>query len=120
MSTPLVPVIVAIAVGPTIATPTGAAFKSIAVVVTDSTGQPQATVNLIGTETPTPYAFSTSVAPGAGVVTATALDVNNATLGAVITQTFTEAGTPPTFAPPTGITVTPVTAAVAAAAAVKR
>jgi hypothetical protein len=119
MSTNLVPVIVAIAVGPTIATPTGAAFANITVVVTDSTGNPQAPVKLTGIETPTPYAFSTSVAPGAGVVTATAVDINGVTLGAVITQTFTEAGTPPTFAPPTALTVTPVTAAVAAAA-VKR
>ena len=48
-----------------VATPTGAAFANITVVVTDSTGNPQAPVKLTGIETPTPYAFSTSVAPGA-------------------------------------------------------
>lgn len=116
MSTPLVPVIVALAVGTPINTPTGANFASISVVVTDSTGVSQAPVLLVGNESPTPWAFSTSVAPGAGTVVATALDVNGVTLGSVITQTFTEAGSPPQFSPPVGITVTPVTGAGAALA----
>jgi hypothetical protein len=119
MSANLVPVLVAIAVGPSINTPTGVPFASISVVVTDSSGTPQPPVLLTGSETPTPWAFSTSVNPGAGTVVATALDTNGATLGAPITQSFTEAGSPPTFQPPTGITVTPVTASVAAAASVK-
>lgn len=114
MSTPLVPVIVALAKGAPINTPTGAAFASSSVVVTDSTGVAQPAVLLTGVETPTPWAFATSVAPGAGTVVATDLDVNGATLGTPISQSFTEAGTPPTFAPTTAISVTPVTAAVAA------
>jgi hypothetical protein len=120
MSANLVPVIVAIAKGTSISTPTGAAFKNTSVVVTDSTGAPQTAVLLTGAETPTPWAFSTSVAPGAGSVVSTDFDINGATLGTPITQAFTEAGTPPAFLPTTGITVTPVTATVAAAASVRR
>jgi hypothetical protein len=121
MSVPLVSVIVAISRATTaVNTQTGAAFASTSVTVTDSTGTPQAAVILTGKETPTPWAFSTSVAPGTGSVTATDLDVNGAALGAQLVQTFTEAGSPPTFFPATGISVTPVTAAVAAASAVKK
>jgi len=120
MSTPLVPVIVAVTKGASIPTPTGAQFASTSVVVTDSTGVAQAAVLLTGAETPTPWAFSTSVAPGAGTVTATDLDINGATLGTPVTQSFTEAGSPASFLPSTGITVTPVTATVAAAASVRR
>lgn len=120
MSSTLVPVIVAIAVGPSTPTPTGAAFASTSVVVTDSSGTAQPAVLLTGVETPTPWAFSTSVAPGAGTVVATALDVNGAALGSPITQTFTEAGSPPNFFPPIGITVTPVSASVAAAASKRK
>ena len=116
MSANLVPVIVAIAKGASIATQTGAAFASTSVVVTDSSGTPQPAVLLTGTETPTPWAFSTSVNVGAGTVVATDLDINGTTLGTPVTQAFTEAGTPPAFLPTTGITVTPVSAAVAAAA----
>jgi hypothetical protein len=108
MSTPLVQVTVALTKGPAIATQTGAAFKNTSVVVTDSTGVAQAPVLLTGAETPTPWAFATSVAPGAGTVVATDLDINGATLGTPISQAFTEAGSPPTFLPSTGITVTPV------------
>jgi hypothetical protein len=110
MSTSLVAVIVAIAVGPSTPTPTGAAFASTSVVVTDSSGVAQSPVLLTGAETPTPWAFTTSVAPGLGTVVATALDVNGVTLGTPITQSFTELGSPPNFLPPTGITVTPVSA----------
>jgi hypothetical protein len=120
MSTPLVPVIVAVTKGASIPTPTGAQFASTSVVVTDSTGVAQAAVLLTGAETPTAWAFSTSVAPGAGSVTATDLDINGATLGTPVTQSFTEAGSPASFLPSTGITVTPVTATVAAAASVRR
>ena len=120
MSTPLVPVIVAIQKGASIATPTGAQFASTSVVVTDSSGVAQPAVLLTGVETPTPWAFSTSVAPGNGTVVATDLDVNGATLGTPISQAFTEAGTPANFLPSTGISVTPVTATVAAAASVRR
>jgi len=116
MSTPLIPIIVAVVVSPTaVSTPTGVAFASTSVVVTDSTGVAQTAVLLTGVETPTPWAFQTSVAAGTGTVVATALDTAGTTLGTPITQTFTEAGTVPTFFPPTGITVTPVSPAAAAA-----
>ena len=120
MSASLVPVIVAIAKGASIATPTGIAFASTSVVVTDSSGVAQPAVLLTGVETPTPWAFSTSVAPGAGTVVATDLDTNGATLGTPVSQTFTEAGSPPNFLPTTSISVTPVTASVAANASVRR
>jgi len=108
MSTTLVKVIVAIAKGAAIPTQTGAAFASTSVVVTDSTGTAQPAVLLNGTETPTPWAFSTSVAVGAGTVVATDMDVNGATLGTPVSQSFTEVGSPQMFTPSTGITVTPV------------
>ena len=120
MSASLVPVIVTIAKGASISTPTGAAFASTSVVVTDSSGVAQPAVLLTGAETPTAWAFSTSVNPGAGTVVATDLDINGATLGTPITQSFTEAGSPPSFLPTTGISVTPVTASVAANASVRR
>jgi hypothetical protein len=118
MSATLIPIIVAIAVGPATNTPSGAAFASTSVVVTDSAGVAQPAVLLTGKETPTPWAFSTSVNPGAGSVVATALDVNGVALGQPITQTFTEVGSPPQFFPPTGITVTPVSTAQAAASSI--
>lgn len=115
MSSTLVQVIVALTQGPTINTPTGAAYASTSVVVTDSTGVAQAPVLLTGKELPTAFAFTTSVAPGAGTVVATDLDVNGATINGPVSASFTEAGTPPTFAPTSGITVTPVAAVSAAA-----
>ena len=108
MSTTLIAVIVALAKGASIPTPNGVAFASTSVVVTDSSGTPQPAVLLTGIETPTPWAFSTSVAIGAGSVVATDLDANGATLGVPVTQAFTEVGSPPSFFPTTGITVTPV------------
>src|ERR1700684_3074794 len=120
MSAALIAVIVAITKGTSTPTQTGAAFASTSVVVTDSSGVAQPAVLLTGVETPTPWAFSTSVAPGAGTVVATDLDINGATLGTPISQPFTEAGTPPNFFPTTGITVSPVTASVTAAASVRK
>lgn len=109
MSSTLVSVIVAIAKAATaIPTQTGAPFASTSVVVTDSSGVAQPAVLLTGAETPNPWAFTTSVAVGAGTVIATDLDASGATLGTPITQSFTEVGTPATFFPSTGITVTPV------------
>jgi hypothetical protein len=119
MSTPLVAVIVALTQGASIPTQTGAAYANTSVVVTDSSGVAQPAVLLNGSETPTPWAFATSVNPGPGTVVATDLDVNGATLGTPVTQTFTEAGTPPAFTPTTGISVTPVQPQVAAAASKK-
>ena len=118
MSANLISIIVAITKGPSTATPSGAAFASTSVVVTDSSGVAQPAVLLTGTETPTPWAFSTSVNPGAGTVVATDLDVNGATLGTPVTQSFTESGTGPsgsTFFPTTAITVTPATTSAAQA-----
>jgi hypothetical protein len=106
MSTPLIPVTVAITQGTPITSPTGAAYAGTSVVVTDSTGVAQPAVVLTGKETP-PFTFTTSVAAGAGTVVATDMDVNGATINGPISQAFTEAGTPVTFAPTTGITVTP-------------
>lgn len=122
MSSTLVQVIVAIAKGAPTNTPTGAAFASTSVVVTDSSGTAQPAVLLNGSESPTPWAFTTSVAPGSGTAVATDLDVDGAILGSPISQSFTEAGTPPTFQPSTGISVTPtaVAAQVAAARTAKR
>jgi hypothetical protein len=118
MSSSLVNVLVALTKGASINTPTGAASAGTSVVITDSTGAAQAPVVLTGAETPTPWAFTTNVAVGAGTVVTTDVDVNGATLGTPITQTFSEAGTPPTFSPTTAISVTP-TASTAAVAAVR-
>ncbi len=107
MSTTLVQVTIALTQGTPILSPTGAAYAGTSVVVTDSTGVAQAAVVLNGKETP-PFTFQTSVAPGNGTVVATDLDVNGAALGTPVSQTFTEAGTPVTFAPTASITVTPV------------
>lgn len=112
MSSTLIQVTIALTQGAAILSPTGAAYANTSVVVTDSSGTAQPAVVLNGKETP-PFTFQTSVAPGNGTVVATDLDVNGATLSTV-SQTFTEAGTPVTFAPTSAITVTPVvTAAVA-------
>ena len=113
MSATLVQVIVAIAKGASVATQTGAKFASTSVVVTDSTGVAQS-VLLTGVETPTAWAFSASVATGAGTVVATDMDVNGAVLGSPVSQSFTEVGSPPTFLPTIGITVTPVAPTAAA------
>lgn len=108
MSTTLVAVIVAVTKGTPVPTPNGVAFASTSVVVTDSGGVPQPAVLLTGSETPTAWAFSTSVLPGAGSVVATDLDVNGAALGSPVSQGFSIAGPAPMFPPTTGITVTPV------------
>jgi hypothetical protein len=107
MSTTLVNVTITLTKGPAVNTPSGAAFKNTSVVVTDSTGVAQTPVLLTGAETPTPWSFTTNVAPGNGNVVATDMDVNGVALGLPISQAFTEAGSPPTFLPSTGITVTP-------------
>lgn len=111
MSTPLMQVTVALTFSSSINTPTGAAYAKTNVVVTDSTGVAQPAVAV----TPTSPSFVASVAPGAGTVVATDVDVNGATLSS-ISQVFTEAGSPPTFTPAATITVTPVTSQSAIAA----
>lgn len=120
MSTSLVQVLIALTQGASINTPTGAAYANTQVVVTDSTGVAQPTVTLTGKELPTPFAFTTSVAVGAGTVVATDFDANGAVINGPVTQTFTEVGSPPTFAPTSGITVTPVVATPAAAALARK
>ena len=112
---PLIPVLVAIAISSLPLPSSNSAQASISVVVTDSTGVAQPAVALTGAET-TPFAFQTNVAPGAGQVVATALDTNGDPIGQPLTSAFSI--TPQaTFNAPTGITVTPVTNTVAAAAA---
>ena len=124
MSAQLVAVIVQVGIATTNLPAGSAAYANTSVVVTDSSGVPQPAVLLTGAETPTPWAFQTSVNVGAGTVVATAMDANGVAIpGASVSQAFTEAGTPPpaTFPSPTSITVTPVAAASAlAAAAVKK
>lgn len=116
MSTPLIPVIVAVSTVTTPLPASNAAQASISVVVTDSSGAAQNAVILTGIETPTPWAFSTSVNPGAGSVTATALDTAGATIGTPLVSAFTV--TPQAvFQAPSAITVTAQTGTVATAAA---
>lgn len=117
MSTQLVQVTIVLTQNASVPTSTGAAYAGTQVVVTDSTGVAQPTVTLNGSETPA-WTLVTSVAVGAGSVVATDVDVNGASLN-VVTQTFTEAGSPPSFTPTAGITVTPTTAAQAALAAAR-
>lgn len=85
---------------------TSGAYKETNIVLTDSAGAVQkAVVN--GTETPAWSAVFNNVAAGDGNVVAQAMDVNGAAIGAAITQTFTEVGSPPaTFPAPSAITVT--------------
>lgn len=115
MSTNLIQVIVALTQGASIPTQTGAAYAGTSVVVTDSTGVAQPAVVLTGKETPTPFAFTTSVASGAGTVVAQDTDVNGAALGSPVSQAFTEAGSPASFNPTSAITVTPTSGVVTAA-----
>lgn len=95
---------------------TNTAEASINVVLTDTTGVAQASVSLFGTESP-PWSFTAQLTPStaAGSLTAIAVDSNGATIGAVLSGSFTIAPAP-TFSSPTGFSVTPVTATVAAAA----
>jgi len=116
MSSNLIQVLIALTQGASINTQTGAAYASTSVVVTDSTGVAQPAVVLKAA----PWSFTASVAVGAGTVVATDLDVNGATLGSPVSQSFTEIGSPPTFAPTSGITVTPVVAASGTLAAALR
>lgn len=88
-----------------------AAFASILVTLTDSTGAAQQ-ASVTGAETPPFTAEFDNVAagPGSGTVTAQAIDSLGAAIGDAINQTFTEVGTAPpppaTFPQPVGITVT--------------
>ena len=101
MSSSLVQVTIALSFGASIATPSGAAYANTSVVVTDSTGVAQPAVSL----TPANPSFAASVAVGTGTVVAQDLDVNGVVIGTVA-QSFTEAGSPPTFTPTSAITVT--------------
>jgi hypothetical protein len=118
MSTSLVQVLIALT-NQTLPLQAGAAAQaSIAAVVTDSTGVAQSTVQLTGNESPTPWAFTTSVAPGAGSVSFTPMDSNgspitidgngNPVVALVVPFTETGTGTGGTFQSPVSATVTPV------------
>jgi hypothetical protein len=111
MSATLVQVLIALTKGVATPTPTGQPSAGTSVVVTDSTGQPQAAVVLTGNESP-PWSFTASVAPGTGVVVASDMDANGSVLGTPISQSFTEQGTVGgnNFLPTTAISVTPAAA----------
>ena len=118
MSTALIQGVVQVTKGPSAPTSTGAASAGTSVIVTDSTGVPQAAVVLTGNETP-PWSFTTSVAPGAGNIAMSDLDVNGQLVGPLVNSPFTASasgGTGNNFLPSTGATFTPVTAAASAAA----
>jgi hypothetical protein len=108
MSTTLQSINVALTISGTSPLPSAnAAFASYSVVVTDSSGTAQPAVVLTGVETPTAWAFNTSVNPGAGSVTATGLDANGlAIAGASMTQAFSTSSAAGTFPTLTGIVVT--------------
>lgn len=111
MSSPLVQILVSVTKVTANLPAANSAFANTSVVVTDSSGTPQAAVVLTGLET-TPWAFTTSVAVGAGTVVATDMDSSGNAIGSPVSQAFTEVGSPPpaTFLQSTGITVTPVAA----------
>ena len=121
MSTPLQSINVALTISGTSPLPSpNAPFASYSVVVTDSSGGAQPAVVLTGVETPTAWAFNTSVNPGAGSVTATGLDTAGAPIaGASMTQAFSTSSAAGTFPTLTGIVVT-ANPAGTVASAVKR
>lgn len=99
---------------------------SVSVVVTDSSGVPQAPVVLTGAESPTPWAYAATFASGPATAVATALDTSNNPIGSVATLSFTvtAAVAPQTFSAPTGFgfvaaATSPATAALHKAASVK-
>jgi hypothetical protein len=116
MSTPLIPVIVTVSVSAQPLPAANAAQASIAVVITDSSGIAQNPVLLNGSETPTPWSFATSINPGSGSATATALDANGTPIGSPDVQSFSVTAQA-TFNAPGAISVTPVTSTTAALAA---
>jgi len=86
---------------------TNAPYASTLITLTDSAGAVQ-TASLTGTETPpwvAVFANVAAVAGATGTVTAQAVDTAGANIGAAISQTFTEIGSPATFPNPTAITV---------------
>jgi hypothetical protein len=88
--------------------PAGVTFASTTVVTTDASGASQ-TSNLTGSETPTPWSVSLTVAAGAGSITATDISTTGATIGTPVTQSYTTIATPTTFPATSGITVTTTT-----------
>jgi hypothetical protein len=116
MSQALIQGLVQVFKGASAPTSTGAASAGTSVVVTDSTGVPQAAVVLTGNETP-PWSFTTSVAPGAGNIAMSDLDINGQLVGPLVNSAFTaQAGTGGgnNFLPSTSATFTPTAAATAA------
>lgn len=87
---------------------TNAPFAGTLVTLTDSAGVVQ-TVTVTGTETPPWTAIFNNVAAVAGAqgtVTAQDMDTAGAPIGAVVSQTFTEIGSPVTFPATNSIAVT--------------
>jgi hypothetical protein len=84
---------------------TNAAQKSISVVVTDSAGTVYPAVLLTGAES-TPWSWAATYADGPATAVVTALDINGATIGAVVNDSFVvPVTTPPaTFEAPGAIT----------------
>jgi hypothetical protein len=112
----LIPVTVAMVPVTTPLPSANAAQASISSVITDSSGVAQPAVILTGTETPEPWSYETSINPGAGTVTETALDINGAAIGAPVVTNFSV--TPQaTYLAPAGTTVTANTSSIAKAAA---
>jgi hypothetical protein len=84
-----------------------APFASTLVTLTDSAGAVQ-TATLVGTETPpwtAVFANVAAVAGATGTVTAQDTDTAGAAIGALVSQSFTEIGSPPTFPATTAIAV---------------
>jgi hypothetical protein len=84
-----------------------AAFAGTLVTLTDSAGTVQ-TATLVGTEVPPWTAVFSNVAAIAGAtgtVTAQDQDTAGAAIGALVSTTFTEIGTPATFPATTAIVV---------------
>jgi hypothetical protein len=84
-----------------------AAFASTLITLTDSAGAVQ-TASVNGSESP-PWSATfqnvAAVAGASGTVTAQDLDTAGAAIGAAVTQTFTEIGSPAVFPQTTAITV---------------
>lgn len=84
-----------------------AAFASTLITITDSAGVVQ-TASVTGVESPPWTAVFQNIAADAGAtgtVTAQDVDANGAAIGALVSQTFTEIGSPPTFPQTTAISV---------------
>lgn len=87
--------------------PAGANVASIAVSVTDSSGNPPQSLSVNGTETP-PFSLPSVTVSGNGSVTAQAQDPGGNNVGSPVTQAYT-IGAAGIGVVPSGITVSTVT-----------